>query len=135
MKIRTPMAPIDVNVNVETVGETEKSKNVIANKGKKKITSRGDHSAAKQKEIWCKYNKKGKDLSKLKACIKRQKRQKTNTKGKVDFSMAKRKKMKTKAEREKMVKDQQTTETGKSPRTPKPKKLITKALTQARQKN
>ena len=85
----------------------------------------------KQKEICCEYIKKGKDLSKLKAYIERQK---ANTKRKVDFSMAKRKKMKTKAEREKEVNDQQTTDTGKSPRTPKPKKLITKASTQARQK-
>ena len=96
------MVPIDVNVIVETVDETEKSKNVIANKGKKKTISRGDHSVAKQKEIWHEYIQKGKDLSKLKAYIKRQK---ANTKRKVHFSMAKRKKMKMKAEREKEVKD------------------------------
>ena len=130
-KIRTPMVPIDVNVIVETVDETKKNKNVIANKGEKKIIGRGDHSVAKQKEIQHDYIKKGKDLSKLKAYIERQK---TDTKRKVDFSMTKRKKMKTKAEREKEVKDWQTTDTGKSPRTPKPKRLITKASTQARHK-
>ena len=51
--------------------------------------------------------------------------------------MTKRKQTKTVAQREterreKEVKDQQTTDTGKSPRTPKPKRLITKASTQAR---
>ena len=125
------MVPIDVNVIEETIDETEKNKNKIAIKGKKKIASRGDHSMTKQKEIHCEYIKKGKDLSKLKAHIKRQK---ANTKRKVDFSMTKRKKMKMKAEREEEAKDQQTTSMGKSPRTPKPKKLITKTSTQARQK-
>ena len=48
--------------------------------------------------------------------------------------MAKRKKMKMKTEREKEAKDRQTTDTGKSQRTPKPNKLITRALTQVRQK-
>ena len=96
------MVPIDVNVIVETIDETKKNKNVIANKGEKKIIGRGDHSVAKQKEIQHDYIKKGKDLSKLKAYIERQK---TDTKRKVDFSMTKRKKMKTKAEREKEVKD------------------------------
>ena len=125
------MVPIDVNIIVETVDETKKNKNVIANKGKKKIIGRGNHSVAKQKEIQCDYIKKGKDLSKLKEYIERQK---TDPKRKVDFSMTKRKTMKTKAEREKEVKDQQTTDTGKSPRTPKSKRIITKASTQARQK-
>ena len=59
-KIRTPVVPIDVNVTVETIDETEKNKNRIANKGKKKVTSRGDHSVAKQKEIHCEYIKKEK---------------------------------------------------------------------------
>ena len=72
-RIRAPMVPIDVNIIVETMDETEKNKNRIANKGKKKITSRSDHSVAKQKEIHCEYIKKGKDLSKLKAHIERQK--------------------------------------------------------------
>ena len=135
-KIRTPMVPIDVNVTVETIDETEKNKNRIANKGKKKVTSRGDHSVAKQKEIHCEYIKKEKDLSKLKAHIERQK---TETKRKANFSMTKRKQTKMVAQREaerreKEVKDQQTTDTGKSPRTPKPTRLITKASTQARQK-
>ena len=61
------MIPIDVNVIVETTEETEKSKNRVASKGKKKITSRGDHSIEKQKEICKEYIKKGKDLNKLKA--------------------------------------------------------------------
>ena len=55
----------------------------------------------KQKKIHHEYIKKGKDLSKLKAHIKRQK---ANTKRKVDFSMTKRKKTKTKAEREEEAK-------------------------------
>ena len=104
-RIRAPMVPIDVNVIVETIDETKKNKNRIANKGKKKITSRSDHSVAKQKEIHCEYIKKGKDLSKLKAHIKRQK---TNAKRKVDFRMTKRKKTKMKAEREE-VREWQTT--------------------------
>ena len=98
-ELRTPMIPIDVNVIVETTEETEKSKNRVASKGKKKIISRGDHSVAKQKEICKEYIKKGKDLSKLKAHIERQKEK---TKRKVNFSMPKRKKTKMKmiAERE-----------------------------------
>ena len=59
-RIRAPMVPVDVNVVVETIDETEKNKNRIANKGKKKITSRSDHSVAKQKEIHHEYIKKGK---------------------------------------------------------------------------
>ena len=114
--------------------ETEKNKNRIANKGKKKITSRGDHSMTKQKEIHCEYIKKGKDLSKLKAHIERQK---IETKRKANFSMTKRKQTKTIAQkeaerREKEAKDQKTTGPGKSPRTPKPKKIITKAAAQTR---
>ena len=97
IELRTPMIPIDVNVIVETTEETEKSKNRVAIKGKKKITSRGNHSVAKQKEIHKEYIKKGKDVSKLKAHIKRQK---AKTKRKVNFSMTKRKKMKMIAERE-----------------------------------
>ena len=81
MRIRAPMVPIDVNIIVETIDETEKNKNRIANKGKKKITSRSNDSVAKQKEICHEYIKKGKDLSKLRAHIERQK---TNTKRKVD---------------------------------------------------
>ena len=131
-RIRTPVVPIDVNVIVETIDETEKIKNRIANKGKKKITSRGDHSVAKQKEIHCEYIKKGKDLSKLKAYIERQK---TNTKRKVDFRMAKRKTTQMKAQKEEEeVREWQTKDMGKSPRAPKPKKLITKAAAQAKKK-
>ena len=91
------MIPIDVDIIVETTEETEKSKNRVASKGIKKITSRGDHSIEKQKEIHKEYVKKGKDLSKLKAHIKRQKEK---TKKKVNFSMTKRKKIKMIAERE-----------------------------------
>ena len=97
-RIRAPMVLIDVNVIVETIDETDKNLNRIANKGKKKITSRSNHSVAKQKEIHCEYIKKGKDLSKLKAYIKRQK---TNAKRKVDFRMTKRKTTKMKAQRKK----------------------------------
>ena len=131
MRIRAPVVPIDGNVIVETINETEKNKNRIANKGKKKITGRSDHSVAKQKEIHCEYIKKGKDLSKLKAHIERQK---TNAKRKVDSRMTKRKKTKTKAEREEEVREWQTKDMGKSPRAPKPKKLITKAAVQAKKK-
>ena len=51
--------------------------------------------------------------------------------------MTKRKQTKTIAQkeaerREKEVKDQKTTDPGKSPRTPKPKKIITKAVAQTR---
>ena len=72
-ELRTPMIPIDANIIVETTGETEKSKNRVASKGKKKITSRGDHSIKKQNKIRKEYIKKGKDLNKLKVHIKRQK--------------------------------------------------------------
>ena len=125
------MVPVDVNVIVETIYETDKNKNRIANKGKKKITSRSNHSVAKQKEIHCEYIKKGKDLSKLTAHIERQK---TNTKRKVDFRMAKRKTTQTKAQKEEEVREGQTKDMGKSPRAPKPKKLITKAAAQAKKK-
>ena len=70
-KLRTPIIPVDVNMIVETTEENEKSKNRVASKGKKKITSRGDHSIEKQKEICKEYIKKGKDLSKMKAHIER----------------------------------------------------------------
>ena len=46
-----PMVPIDVNVIIETVAESKKSDNRVANKGKKKITGRGNHSIQKQKEV------------------------------------------------------------------------------------
>ena len=130
-RIRAPMVSVDVNVIVETIDETEKNKNRIANKGKKKITSRSDHSVAKQKEICCEYIKKGKDLSKLRAHIERQK---TNTKRKVDFRMAKRKTTQTKAHNEEEAREWQTKDMGKSPRAPKPKKLITKVAAQAKKK-
>ena len=86
---------------------------------------------AKQKEICCEYIKKEKDLSKLRAHIERQK---TNTKRKADFRMPKRKTTQTKAQKEEEVREQQTKDMGKSPRAPKPKKLITKAAVQAKKK-
>ena len=104
------MVPVDVNVIVETIDETDKNR--IANKGKKKITSRSDHSVARQKEIHCEYIKKGKDLSKLRVHIERQK---TNTKRKVDFRMAKRKTTLTKAQKEE-VREWQTKDMGNSQR-------------------
>ena len=125
------MVPVDVNVIVETIYETDKNKNRIANKGKKKITSRSNHSMAKQKEIHHEYIKKGKDLSKLRAHIERQK---TNTKRKVDFRMAKRKTTQTKAQKEEETREWQTKDMRKSPRAPKPKKLITKVAAQAKKK-
>ena len=99
---RTPMVPIDANIIVETIDETKKNTDRVVNKGKQKIISRDNNSMTKQKEIHCEYIKKGKDLIKLKAYIERQK---ANTKRKVDLSMEKRQKMKTKAEREKEAKD------------------------------
>ena len=92
-RIRAPMVPVDVNIIVKTIDETDKNKNRVANKGQNKIMSRRDHSVAEQKEICHEYIKKGKDLSKLRAHIERQK---TNTKRKVDFRMAKRKTTQTK---------------------------------------
>ena len=100
-----------------------KTKTELQTKGKKKITSRSDHSVAKQKEICLEYIKKGKDLSKPRAHIERQK---TNTKRKVDFRMAKRKTTQMKAQKEE-VRERQTKDMGKSPRALKPKKLITKS--------
>ena len=129
-RIRAPMVPVDVNVIMETIDETEKNKNRIANKGKKKITSRSDHSVAKQNEVCHEYIKKGKDLSKLRAHIETQK---TNTKRKVDFRVAKRKTTQTKAQKEE-EREWQTKNVGKSPWAPKPEKLITKAAVQAKKK-
>ena len=48
--------------------------------------------------------------------------------------MTKRKTTKTKAQKEE-VREWQTKDMGKSPRAPKPKKLITKAAMQAKKKN
>ena len=124
------MVPVDVNVIVETIDEIDKNKNRISNKGKKKITSRSDQSVARQKEICHEYIKKTKDLSKLRAHIERQK---TNTKRRVDFRMAKRKTTPTKAQKEE-VREQQTKDMGKSPKAPKPKKLITKVAVQTKKK-
>ena len=41
---RTPMIPIEANVIIETVKESEKVKERVVTKGKKKVTGRGDHS-------------------------------------------------------------------------------------------
>ena len=41
---RTPMVPIETNVIIETAKESEKVKERVVNKGKKKVTGRGDHS-------------------------------------------------------------------------------------------
>ena len=60
-KKRTPMVPIEANVIIETAKESEKVKERVASKGKKKVTGRGDHSIQKQHEIHKGYIKKGKD--------------------------------------------------------------------------
>ena len=54
---------LEINVQVETVSETNKVTNVAPSKPliKKKITSRGDYSAKKQNQIHKDYIKKGKD--------------------------------------------------------------------------
>ena len=44
----------------------KKNKNRIANKGKKKITSRSNHSVAKQKEFHHEYIRKGKRFNQTK---------------------------------------------------------------------
>ena len=75
----TPMVPIEANVIIETVKESEKVKERVANKGKKKVTGRGDHSIQKQYEIHKEYIKKGKDLSKLRTYLKKQIAQSRNT--------------------------------------------------------
>ena len=48
--------------------------------------------------------------------------------------MAKRKTTQMKAQKEEEVREQQTKDMGKSPRAPKPKKLITKVAAQAKKK-
>ena len=40
---RTPMVPIEANIIIETVKESEKVKERVVSKGKKKVTGRGDH--------------------------------------------------------------------------------------------
>ena len=76
---RTPMVPIETNVIIETVKESEKVKERVVNKGKKKVTGRGDHSIQKQHEICRNYIKKGKDLSKLKVYLRKQIAKSKNT--------------------------------------------------------
>ena len=76
---RTPMVPIETNIIIETVKESEKVKERVVNKGKKKVTGRGDHSIQKQHEIHRNYIKKGKDLSKLKVHLRKQIAKSKNT--------------------------------------------------------
>ena len=76
---RTPMIPIEANVIIETVKESEKVKERVASKGKMKVTGRGDHSIQKQYEICKDYIKEGKDLSKLKTYLKKQIAKSRNT--------------------------------------------------------
>ena len=76
---RTPMVPIEANIIIETIKESEKVKERVASKGKKKVTGRGDHSIQKQYEIYKEYIKKGKDLSKLKTYLKKQIAKSRNT--------------------------------------------------------
>ena len=76
---RTLMVPIEANIFIETVKESEKVKERVVSKGKKKVTGRGDHSIQKQYEIHKEYIKKGKDLSKLKTYLKKQIAKSRNT--------------------------------------------------------
>ena len=91
---RTPMVPIEANVIIETVKESEKVKERVVSKGKKKVTGRGDHSIQKQHEIHKDYIKKGKDLSKLKTYLKKQIAKSRNT-----CSMPRRKQTPTRAQK------------------------------------
>ena len=91
---RTPMVPIEANVIIETVKESEKVKERVVSKGKKKVTGRGDHSIQKQHEIHKDYIKKGKDLSKLKTYLRKQIAKSKNT-----YSMPRTKQTPTKVQR------------------------------------
>ena len=93
-KKRTPMVPIEANIIIETVKESEKVKERLASKGKKKVTGRGDHSIQKQHEICKDYIKKGKDLSKLKTYLRKQIAKSKNT-----YSMPRRKQTPTKVQK------------------------------------
>ena len=83
--VRAPMVPINANIVVETIAESEKNNIQAMGKGKMKVTGRGDHSLTKQQEIHKQYIKKGKDLSKLKTYLAKQ------TNKEIDFSMPKTK--------------------------------------------
>ena len=91
---RTPMIPIEANVIIETVKESENMTERVVSKGKKKVTGRGDHSIQKQHEICKDYIKKGKDLSKLKTYLKKQIAKSRNT-----CSMPRRKQTSTGAQK------------------------------------
>ena len=91
---RTPMVPIEANSIIETVKESEKVKERVVSKGKKKVTGRGDHSIQKQHEIHKDYIKKGKDLSKLETYLKKQIAKSRNT-----CSMPRRKQTPTRAQK------------------------------------
>ena len=94
-KKRTPMVPIEANVIIETVKESEKVKERVVCKGKKKVTGRGDHSNHKQHEIHKGYTKKDKDLSKLKIYLRKQIAKSKNT-----YSMPRTKQTLTKVQRQ-----------------------------------
>ena len=91
---RTPMVPIEANIIIETVKESEKVKERVVSKGKKKVTGRGDHSIQKQHEICKHYIKMGKDLSKLKTYLRKQIAKSKNT-----YSMPRTNQTPTKAQR------------------------------------
>ena len=82
--------PVDVNVIVKTVNESEKNNILYTSKINIKVTGRGDHSLKKQQEIRKQYIEKGKDLSKLKAHFNKE----------TDFSIPKTNQTKTIAEME-----------------------------------
>ena len=74
--VKTNPTSLEVNVVVETVAETSKEVKRIANKGSKEMISESDLNGRDQKKIHTDYIRKCKDLSKLKAYLKRTKRKK-----------------------------------------------------------
>ena len=88
------MVPIEANIIIETVKESEKVKERVVSKGKKKVTGRDDHSIQKQHEIHKDYIKKAKDLSKLKTYLRKQIAKSKNT-----YSMPRTKQTPTKVQR------------------------------------
>ena len=92
---RRPMVPIEANVIVETVRESEKVKQRVASKSKKKVTGQGDHNIQKQNQICKDYIKKGKDLSKLKTYLRKQIAKSKNT-----YSMPRTKQTPTKVQKQ-----------------------------------
>ena len=67
----------------------------LVSKGKKKVTGRGDYSIQKQHQICKDYIKKDKDLTKLKAYLRKQIAKSKNT-----YSMPRTKQTPTKAQRQ-----------------------------------